>query len=84
MRGARWRPSVLPSGGRQTCPAGQRDHSLSGDGLGEADAVAAGLADVGVVHEPTVAAAWVLVLCHELVEAIRGWHMFVQRLIRSL
>src|ERR1700750_3127970 len=30
----------------------QRDHSLSGDGLGEADAVAAGLADVGVVHEP--------------------------------
>ena len=25
---------------------------MSGDGLGEADAVAAGLADVGVVHEP--------------------------------
>lgn len=30
----------------------QGDHSFSGDGLGEADAVAAGLADVGVVHEP--------------------------------
>ena len=29
----------------------QRDHSLSGDGLGEADAVAFGLADVGVVQE---------------------------------
>jgi hypothetical protein len=31
---------------------GQGDHSLAGDGLGEAAAVAFGLADVGVVHEP--------------------------------
>src|SRR5208282_4830279 len=30
----------------------QGDHSFAGDGLGEADAVAAGLADVGVVHQP--------------------------------
>jgi hypothetical protein len=31
---------------------GQGDHSFPGEGLGKADAVAAGLADVGVVHEP--------------------------------
>ena len=32
--------------------SGQGAHPLSGEGLGEADAVAAGLADVGVVQEP--------------------------------
>ena len=54
MGGARWRPPDLPSGGRQTCPrlVSSGGSLLSGDGLGEADAVAAGLADVGVVHEP--------------------------------
>ena len=46
----------------------QRDHSLSGDGLGEADAVAAGLADVGVVHEP-VDGGGGQGFRHELVEA---------------
>lgn len=30
----------------------QGDDSFPGEGLGEADAVAAGLAEVGVVHEP--------------------------------
>jgi hypothetical protein len=30
------------------------DHPFPGDGLGEPDAVAAGLADVGVVHQPAV------------------------------
>ena len=46
-RSARWWPSDV---------AGwwlvQGDHSLPGEGLGEPDAVAAGLADVGVVHQP--------------------------------
>ncbi len=76
-RGARWRPPDLPSGGRQTCPGwlAKRDHSLSGDGLGEADAVAAGLADVGVVHEP-VDGGGGQGLGHDLVESNRGCHMF--------
>ena len=43
---AQWWPPDVPGW------LAQRDHSLPGDGLGEADAVAAGLADVGVVHEP--------------------------------
>ena len=35
----------------------QGDDSFPGEGLGEADAVAAGLAEVGVVHQSTVAVA---------------------------
>jgi hypothetical protein len=72
MRCARWRPPDLPSGGRQTCPGWlvQRDHSLSCDGLAEADAVAAGLADVGVVHEP-VDGGGGQGFRHELVESRR-------------
>ena len=53
----------LPGDGHQTCAQwlAQGDHALSADGLGEADAVAAGLADVGVVHQPeAVAVARVL------------------------
>ena len=48
---------------------------LPGDGLGEPDAVAAGLADVGVVHEP-VDGGGGQGLGHQLIERIRGWHMF--------
>jgi hypothetical protein len=52
-KGARWWPSDLPGDGHQTCPRWlQGGYSFSCDGLGEADAVAAGLADVGVVDEP--------------------------------
>jgi len=57
---ARWRSSNLPADGHQICPVVairrawqglvQGADSFSGEGLGEADAVAAGLADVGVVH----------------------------------
>ena len=32
--------------------SGQGGHPLSGEGLGQADALAAGLAEVGVVQEP--------------------------------
>jgi len=45
---AQWWPPDVPGW------LAQRDHCLPCDGLGEADAVAAGLADVGVVHEPVV------------------------------
>ena len=77
-RGARWWPSDLPGDGHQTCPRwlAQGDYSFSCDGLGEADAVAAGLADMGVVHEP-VDGGGGQGFRHELVESIRGWHMFV-------
>jgi hypothetical protein len=83
----------VPGGGHELCPLvaigsaqgwppdvpgclAQRDHSLSCDGLGEADAVAAGLADVGVVQEP-VDGGRGQGSRHQLVESIRGWHMFV-------
>ena len=48
----------------------QGDHSLSGEGLGQPDAVAGGLADVGVVHEP-VNGGGGQGLGHELVESGR-------------
>ncbi len=54
---ARWRSRVLPGDGHGFCTVGpsrsgrlgQGAHPLACEGLGEADAVAAGLADVGVV-----------------------------------
>ena len=59
---ARWRTVELPGGGQQNCPlaarcsarrsVGQWRHPLSGGGLGEADAVAGGHDDVGVVQQP--------------------------------
>ncbi len=59
---AQWRTVELPTGGQQNCPfvanrfargsVGQWRHPLSGGGLGEADAVAGGHDDVGVVQEP--------------------------------
>ena len=45
-RSAQWWPSEVP--GRLLVQGG---HPLPGEGLGEPDAVTAGLADVGVVHE---------------------------------
>jgi hypothetical protein len=70
-RSAQWWPSDVP--GRLLV---QGDHSLPGEGLGEADAVAAGLADVGVVHQP-VDSGGGQGLGHQLVESIRGWHMLI-------
>ena len=64
-RSARWWPSDVPGG------SVQGDHPLPGEGLGEPDAVAAGLADVGVVHEP-VDGGGGQCLGHQLVEPIRG------------
>ena len=55
-----WPPSGLGS-------AGQWVHPLAGEGLGEADRVAGGLADVGVVEEP-VDGGGGQGLGHELVE----------------
>ncbi len=52
---ARWRPSDVPALGQV-----KGITPVPGDCPGEPDAVAAGLADVGVVHEPTVAVASVL------------------------
>ena len=60
MKPARWRSRVLPGDGHGFCTVGpsrsarlgQGHHSFAGQCLGEADAVAAGLADVGVVQEP--------------------------------
>ena len=59
---AQWRTAELPAGGQQNCPfvanrtargsVGQWRHPLAGGGLGEADAVAGGEDDVGVVQEP--------------------------------
>ena len=55
MGSARWWPPLARG-------SGQWRHSLSGEGLGEPDGVAGGLADVGVMQEPkaTVAVARVL------------------------
>ena len=73
---ARWRSRELPGGGQENCPgvasdgrrgSGQGVHPLAGEGLGEADAVAAGLADVGVVQEPVDGGGGQR-LGHELVE----------------
>ncbi len=57
---AQWRTVELPVGGQQNCPVvarcsarssvGQWRHPLAGGGLGEADAVAGGHDDVGVVQ----------------------------------
>ena len=51
-RTARWWPTELPGGGRVFCRSsvGQWRHPLAGGGLGEADAVAGGHDDVGVVQ----------------------------------
>ena len=59
---AQWRTAELPGGGQQNCPfvanrtargsLGQWRHPLAGGGLGEADAVAGGHDDVGVVQQP--------------------------------
>ena len=59
---AQWRTVELHSRGQQNCPAvarcsarssvGQLRHPLAGGGLGEADAVAGGEHDVGVVEQP--------------------------------
>ena len=59
---ARWRTVGLPVRGQQNCPVvarcsarssvGQWRYPLAGGGLGEADAVAGGHDDVGVVQEP--------------------------------
>ena len=46
-RTARWSPGVLPVG-----LVGQWRHPLAGGGLGEADAVAGGHDDVGVMQQP--------------------------------
>jgi hypothetical protein len=56
---------------------GQWRHPLAGEGLGEANAVAAGLADVGVVQQP-VDGGGCQGFGHQLVEGIWGWHMFVR------
>ena len=63
-RSAQWWPSDGPGG------LVQGDHSFPGEGLGEADAVAAGLADVGVVHQP-VDGGGGQGLGHQLVESGR-------------
>ena len=61
MRCERWRTAELNGGGHRICPdavatgrgwSGEGLHPLSGEGLGQADAVAAGLAQVGVVQQP--------------------------------
>ncbi len=51
---AGWRPPILPGGGQWNCPGlvGEGLHPLAGGGLGEADGVAGGEHDVGVVQEP--------------------------------
>ena len=59
---AQWRTVELPVRGHQNCPVvagcsarrsvGQWRHPLAGGGLGEADAVAGGHDDVGVVEQP--------------------------------
>jgi len=56
---------------------GQGADSLPGEGLGEADAVAGGLADVGVVQKP-VDGRGGKGFGHEFVERIWGCHMFVR------
>ena len=68
---ARWWPPDLPGGGHRSGPGpglGQGFHPLAGEGLGEADAFAAGLAEVGVVQEP-VDGRGREGLGHDLVEA---------------
>ena len=59
---AQWRTVELPVRGQQNCPVvarcsargsvGQWRHPLAGGGLGEADAVAGGHDDVGVMEQP--------------------------------
>jgi hypothetical protein len=56
--------------GRAAGGSVQGDHSFPGEGLGEPDAVTAGLADVGVVHQP-VDGGGSLGLGHQLVESGR-------------
>ena len=59
---ARWRPRVVPANGHQICPVAAIRHARvallqwlhpgSGEGLGQADAIAGGLAEVGVMEQP--------------------------------
>jgi hypothetical protein len=64
-RSARSWPSDVPWGG-----SSQGVHPLAGHGLGEPDAIAAGLADVGVVQEP-VDGGGGQCFGHQLVESCR-------------
>ena len=66
-----WWPTELPLGSAME----GLDASASG-GLGEADAVAGGGAEVGVVEEPVDGGA-AEGFGHDLVEAIWNWHTFV-------
>ena len=82
---ARWRTAELPAGGQQNCPfvanrtargsVGQWHHPLAGGGLGEADAVAGGEDDVGVVQQPVDGCVGDG-LGHEFVEPTWNWHTF--------
>ena len=63
MGSARWWPPLARG-------SGQWRHSLSGEGLGEPDGVAGGLADVGVMQEPVDGRGGES-LGHELVEGGR-------------
>jgi len=56
--------------------SGQWPHPLPGEGLGQADGVAGGLADVGVVQEP-VDGRGGEGLGHELVEGNWDWLRFL-------
>ena len=82
---ARWRTVGLPVRGQQNCPVvarcsarssvGQWRYPLAGGGLGEADAVAGGHDDVGVVQEPVDGGVGDG-LGHEFVEPTWNWHTF--------
>ena len=75
VRSARWCHQICPVVATRGWISAQGLHLLSGEGLGESDAVAAGLAQVGVVEEP-VDGGGGQGLGHELVESggvqIRG------------
>ena len=67
MKPARGRPRELPGDGHGICPvlaitgpgcSAQGAHPLAGQGLAEAHAVPAGLADMRVVQEPIDGRGW--------------------------
>ena len=88
MKLAQWWPREVPGGGHGICPGGllattrslswlvQGGHPLAGECLGESDAVAAGLAHVGVVEQP-VDGGGRQRFGHELVKRNWNWHWFV-------